>query len=148
MSAEDTKGLVRRFYEDAWNKHNPAVVDEIYAADFIDRSPDIPGIAHTRDGLKQFMGAYLRAFPDANLTVDDQLVDGDRVVTRWTGRGTQTGELMDLAPTGKQVAVTGIQIDRIAGGKIVESWTLFDQLGMLQQLGAVPASREPALAAR
>ena len=148
MSAENNKTLVRRYFEDAWNKHNPAVVDEIYAADFIDRSPDIPGIPHTREGLKQFMGVYLRAFPDANITVEDQLVDRDRVVTRWTGRGTQTGEFMEMPPSGKKVAVPGVQIDRFSGGKIVEEWTLFDQLGMLQQLGAVPAPRQPAVAAR
>jgi steroid delta-isomerase-like uncharacterized protein len=148
MSAEDNKTLVRRYFEDAWNKHNPAVVDQIYAADFVDRGPDIPGIAHTRDGLKQFMGMYLRAFPDANITIEDQLVEGDRVVTRWTGRGTQTGDLMDMPPSGKKVAVPGVQIVRFSGGKIVEEWTLFDQLGMLQQLGAVPAPRQPAAAAR
>jgi steroid delta-isomerase-like uncharacterized protein len=146
MSAEDNRALVRRFYEDAWNKHNPAVVDEIYRADFVDRSPDIPGIPHTREGLKLFMGVYLRAFPDANITIEDQLADGDRVVTRWTGRGTQTGEFMDMPPSGKRVTVEGVQIDRLSGGKIVESWTLFDQLGMLQQLGAVPAPRQLAAA--
>ena len=148
MSAEDNKALVRHYFEDAWNKHNPALVDEIYASDFVDRSPDIPGIAHTRDGLKQFMGVYLRAFPDADITIEDQLVEGDRVVTRWTGRGTQTGEFMEMPPSGKKVAVPGVQIDRFSGGKIVEEWTLFDQLGMLQQLGAVPATKQPALAAR
>jgi len=148
MSAEDNKSLVRRYFEDAWNKHNPALVDDIYATDFVDRSPDIPGIAHTRDGLKQFVGVYLRAFPDANITIEDQLVEGDRVVTRWTGRGTQTGEFMEMPPSGKKVVVLGVQIDRFSGGKIVEEWTLFDQLGMLQQLGAVPATRQPALAAR
>jgi steroid delta-isomerase-like uncharacterized protein len=147
MSTEDNKALIRRYFEDAWTKHNPALVDEIYAADFVDRSPDIPGIAHTRDGLKQFMNVYLRAFPDANISIEDQLVDGDRVVTRWMGRGTQTGEFLDMPPSGKTVAVTGVQIDRFSGGKIVEEWTLFDQLGMLQQLGAVPAPRQPAVVA-
>ena len=148
MSAENNKALVRRLYDDAWNKHNPAVGDEIYAADWVDSSPPIPGIAQTRDGLKQFMGLYLLAYPDVRITVEDQLVEGDRVVTRWTGRGTQTGQLMEFPPTGKKVAVPGVQIDRFSGGKIVESWTLFDQLGMLQQLGAVPAPRQPAAAAR
>jgi steroid delta-isomerase-like uncharacterized protein len=148
MSAEDNKALVRRYCEEAWNKHNPAVVDQIYATDFVDRSPDIPGIPHTRDGLKQFMGVYLRAFPDANMTIEDQLVEGDRVVTRWTGRGTQTGQFMEMPPSGKKVAVPGVQIDRFSGGKIVEEWTLFDQLGMLQQLGAIPAPAQPAVAAR
>jgi steroid delta-isomerase-like uncharacterized protein len=148
MSAEDNKALVRRYCEEAWNKHNPAVVDQIYATDFVDRSPDIPGIPHTRDGLKQFMGVYLRAFPDANMTIEDQLVEGDRVVTRWTGRGTQTGQFMEMPPSGKKVAVPGVQIDRFSGGKIVEEWTLFDQLGMLQQLGAIPTPAQPAVSAR
>lgn len=148
MSAEDNKALVRRFHEDGWNKHNPAVVDEIYAADYVDRSPATIGIAPTREGLKEFMRMYLRGFPDAHITVEDQLVEGDRVVTRWTASGTQTGELMDMPPSGKTVTITGMQIDRLAGGKIVESWVSFDQLAMLQQLGAVPAPRQPAVAAR
>jgi predicted SnoaL-like aldol condensation-catalyzing enzyme len=82
MSAEDNKVLVRRFYEDGWNKHNPAIVDEIYAADYVDRSPVVPGFAPTREGLKEFMRVYLRGFPDAHITVEDQLVEGDSVVTR------------------------------------------------------------------
>jgi steroid delta-isomerase-like uncharacterized protein len=148
MSGLDNKTLVRRYFEESWNKHNPAVVDEIFAADYVDRSPEIPGIPPTRDGLKQFMDVYLLAFPDANITIEDQLVDGDRVVTRWTGRGTQTGQFMDMPPTGKTVAVAGMQIDRFSGGKIVESWVSFDQLGMLQQLGAIPAPGQTAVAAR
>jgi predicted ester cyclase len=94
------------------------------------------------------MGVYLRAYPDAHITVEEQLAEGDRVVTRWTGHGTQTGEFMEMPPSGKKVAVLGVQIDRFSGGKIVESWVLFDQLGMLQQLGAVPAPKQPAVAAR
>ena len=148
MSAENNKALVRRYFEDAWNKHNPSMVESIFSADFVDRSPDVPGIPHTRDGLKQFISLYLRAFPDASITIEDQLAEGDRVVTRWTGRGTQTGQFMEMPPSGKRVAVQGVQIDRLSGGKIVESWTLFDQLGMLQKLGAVPAPREPAVATR
>src|SRR6185436_3906846 len=117
MSTEANKALVRRYFEDAWNKHNPAIVDDIYATDFIDRSPDIPGIAHTRDGLKQFVGLYLRAFPDANITVGEQLCEGDRIVTCWTARGTQTGQFMEMPPSGRAVTVMGMQIDRMAGGR-------------------------------
>src|SRR5207244_7625397 len=101
-----------------------------------------------RHRLKQLIGIYLHALPDANVTVEEQLVDGDRVVTRWTGRGTQTGEFMEMPPSGKKVAVPGVQIDRFSGDKIVEEWALFDQLGMLQQLGAVPAPRQPTVATR
>ena len=148
MSAMENQTLVRRYFEESWNKHNPAVVDEVYSADFVDSSPEIPGIPPTREGLKQFMGVYLTAFPDANITIEDQITDGDRVVTRWTGRGTQTGEFMSMPPTGKTVAVAGIQIDRFSGGKIVESWVSFDQLGMLQQLGFIPVLQQTAVAAR
>jgi steroid delta-isomerase-like uncharacterized protein len=148
MSAEDNKALVRRFLEDVWNKHDPAVVDEIFAADFVGRGPEIPGFPPTREGLKEFVRVYLRAFPDTHFTVEDQLVEGDRVVTRWTGRGTQTGELMDMPPSGKTVTIPGVRIDRLSGGKIVETWIFWDQLLMLQQLGAVPAPRPPAVAPR
>jgi steroid delta-isomerase-like uncharacterized protein len=148
MSAMDNQTLVRRYFEEAWNKHNPAVVDELFSADYVDSSPEIPGIPPTREGLKQFMAVYLTAFPDANITIEDQLTDGDKVVTRWTGRGTQTGEFMNMPPTGKAASVAGMQIDRFAGGKIVESWVSFDQLGMLQQLGFIPAPQQTAVAAR
>jgi predicted ester cyclase len=77
--------------------------------------------------------------PNGNqLTVEDYLAEGDTVVSRWTGRGTHTGDLMGIAPTGEQVTVTGISIQRIANGKIVEAWSTYDMLGMFQQLGVVP----------
>jgi predicted ester cyclase len=82
---------------------------------------------------------YLEAFPDTHFTVDAQLADGDYVITRWTATGTQEGELMGLAPSHKRVTVTGITIDRFEGGKVVESWSNWDTMGMMQQLGAVPA---------
>ncbi len=82
--------------------------------------------------------SYRTAFPGNQLTVEDYLAEGDTVVSRWTGRGTHKGDLMGIAPTGKQVTVTGISIQRIANGKIVEEWSNYDMLGMLQQLGVVP----------
>ena len=82
---------------------------------------------------------FLSAFPDTQMTVEDELADGDKVATRWTATGTHTGELMGIPPTGKQVTVTGMDINRLVGGKIVEHWGEFDQMGMMQQLGVVPA---------
>jgi predicted ester cyclase len=78
------------------------------------------------------------AFPDLHFTIEDQIAEGDKVVNRVTARGTHLGDFRGIPPTGKQVTVAGITIDRIAGGKLVESWTSWDFLGILQQLGVVP----------
>lgn len=81
---------------------------------------------------------YRSAYPDTHFTVEDQIAEGDKVVTRWTGRGTHQGELMGVAPTGNEVTVRGIEIDRIVGGRIEETWVNYDTSGMMQQLGVVP----------
>jgi steroid delta-isomerase-like uncharacterized protein len=81
---------------------------------------------------------YRNAFPEIQMTVEDLIAEGDKVVTRWTARGTHQGELMGIPPSGNPVEVTGITIDRIEGGKVVETWANYDALGMMQQVGAVP----------
>ena len=138
MSTEDNKALIRRFNEEVFIKRNLAAVDEFIAPDQIDHSLP-PGLPDTREGSKQAIGMTLTAFPDLNFTVEDMIAEGDKVVTRYTTRGTQQGAFGGLPPTGKQVAVPGIVIARIAGGKIVEQWGLDDRLAMLQQLGVIPA---------
>jgi steroid delta-isomerase-like uncharacterized protein len=82
---------------------------------------------------------FLAAFPDLNITVEDLIAEGDRVVARWTLRGTHQGASLGMPPTGKQVTMPGISVVRLAGGKSAEQWVIHDQLGMLQQLGLVPA---------
>jgi predicted ester cyclase len=79
------------------------------------------------------------AFPDARVTVEDQIAEGDKVVDRWTATGTPTGDLMSVPPTGRRIEVSGITISRFAGGKIVEDWYQGDDLGMMQQLGVIPS---------
>jgi predicted ester cyclase len=138
MSTEDNKHLVRRFFEEGWNKQDLALVDALLSADYVDHNLP-PGLPPTREGFKQSASMYWRAFPDGRLTIEEQVAEGDTVVTRWSGRATHTGEFMQIAPTGKQVAVDGITINRVTGGKFVESWLQFDRLGLLQQLGVVPA---------
>ncbi len=136
MSTVENKAIDRRFTEEVWNRGNLAVVDELMRADYNGHDPTIPtGSA----GFKQFVLMYRRAFPDVHLTIEDQMAEGDKVVSRWTAHGTHRGELMGIAPTGKQVTVTGINIERIANGKLVEGWSNYDTLGMLQQLGVIPA---------
>jgi steroid delta-isomerase-like uncharacterized protein len=90
------------------------------------------------EGVRQFVTTYLTAFPDGKITIDDQLAEGDLVTSRWTGRGIHQGDLMGIPPTGKQVTVTGITISRVKDGKVVEEWTNWDTLGLLQQVGVVP----------
>jgi steroid delta-isomerase-like uncharacterized protein len=133
------KEIVRRLVEGVWGRdRNLELIDELVASDYVGHDPTQPSPIRGRDGFRQFVEMYQSAFHDATITIDDQIAEGEQVVTRWTGRGTQTGELMGIAPTGKEVTVSGITISRIQGGKIAERWELFDALGMLVQLGAVP----------
>jgi steroid delta-isomerase-like uncharacterized protein len=136
--SEQNKAIARRVFEEVWNKSSLDVIDELYASDVVNHElpPDLPpGV----EGTKAYTGMFMSAFPDTQMTVEDQIADGDRVVTRWTGTGTHTGELMGIPATSKRVTVTGIDVHRIAGGKIVEAWGQFDQMGMMQQLGVIPA---------
>jgi steroid delta-isomerase-like uncharacterized protein len=137
------KEIVRRLVEGVWTDRNFAIVDDLVAEDYVGHDPTQPETIKGRDGYKQFVAMYQTAFDDAQVTIDDQIAEGDQVVTRWTGRGTHTGELTGIAPTGKEVTVSGITISRLADGKIAEEWELMDALGMLVQLGAVP---QPATA--
>ena len=137
MSTEDNKVLVRRFYEEVINQKNLALVDELCTTTHVYHNP--PTTLHGREEFKQLLSLYITAFSDARLTVEDQIAEGDRVVTRYTFRGTHQADLMGIPPTGKPVTVTGIIITRIVNGKSEEGWLNFDALGMLQQLGALPA---------
>ena len=137
MSAQN-KALTRRFFE-AWNARDLDAFDEIIALDAVDHDPqnpfrEMPGPAAAKRSAEMYHSAY----SDGRFNVHEQLADGDFVVTRWSGTGTHDGELMGMPPTGKSVEIAGITIDRIADGKIAESWTCFDTLGMMQQLGVVP----------
>lgn len=134
---EELKAISRRSIEDIWNAGNTDAVDDIYAADFVYHIVGSPEI-HGTEGFKQFVTMYLTAFPDLQFTIDDQIAEGDKVVTRWTATGTHNGELMGISPTGKSSTVMGISISRVAGGKIEEGWVNWDILGMLQQLGVIP----------
>ncbi len=136
--SEQNKALVRRIVQECFSKGNLAAADEVLAANYVDHNAP-PGIPPGIAGFKQLVTMYRAAFPDLQVTVEDMVAEGDKVVVRWTGRGTHKGELMGIAPTNKAVTVTGIGIDRIANGKIVEHWESWDQMGMMQQLGVVPS---------
>ena len=136
MSVEENKTIARRFYEEVFNHRNLALVDELCTANHVFHNP--PMTLHGREEFKQLLSLYISAFPDARFTVEDQIAEGDRVASRYTFRGTHQGDLMGIAPTGKQVTVTGMIINRIVNGQSEEGWLNFDALGMLQQLGAIP----------
>ena len=136
MSTEDNKALVRRFYEEG--VHNPALFDELLAPTYVLHFPGSPPIAGI-EPAKQLMVAYTSGFPDLQLTTEDLVAEGDRVAIRNTWRGTHQGTFQKLPPTGKHVTFTGTDIFRCVGGKIAEQWADLDALGLMQQLGGIPA---------
>ena len=136
--SEANKGLVRRLFEEAINKGNFSVVDEILSTDYVHREPTV-GERRGRAGYRELVTMYRNAFPDVKVTIEEQIAEGDKVVTRWTSTGTHRGELFGTAPTGKRMVVQGVFVTRIANGKVVEDTVVYDALGMLRQLGVVPA---------
>jgi steroid delta-isomerase-like uncharacterized protein len=138
--SEENKALARRSWEVGTEGSLDTLEDalaEVYANGFILHEPDedIVGI----EGLTQFVSMMRSALPDLRITLEDDMAEGDKVVTRWIGQGTHQGELMGIAPTGNQVTITGITIHRIEDTKIVEEWSNWDALGLMQQIGAVPS---------
>ena len=139
MLTETNKTVSRRFFDEVWNKGKLTVLDEIVTRDHVNSGPGtLPGLPNGPEGAKQFVTAYRNAFPDVHFTIDDQIAEGEKVMTRWTAHGTHQGELAGIPATGKTTTVTGIVVNRLVNGKIAESWGLFDQFGMMQQLGVIP----------
>jgi steroid delta-isomerase-like uncharacterized protein len=135
--SEENKALVRRWLVES-DKGNLNIVDELIAPDYIDHNPPLPGTAPGREGVKQTNAMLRAAFPDATHTIEDQIAEGDKVMTRMIARGTFTGECLGIPPNGQRVTMEGIMIHRIAGGQLVEHWAVADRLSFLQQLGAIP----------
>lgn len=134
MSIEENKALMHRFFEEA-NKGNLAVIDELCATDYVyhGATGDM-----TREQFKQYATGLLAAFPDLDGSIDDIVGEGDKVAARYTLSGTHQSALRGITPTGKRIRIIGIEIDRFAGGKFVETWSISDTLGMMQQLGVIP----------
>ena len=135
--SEKNKALIRRFHDEVINKGNLELIDDLCAPSLVDHAAP-QGSPSGTEGVKQMISMFRAAFPDVNSTVEDLIAEGDKVVARFTFRGTHKGEFMGIAPTGVQIEVTGIEINRIVAGKCVEHWENFDMLGMMQQLGVVP----------
>jgi predicted ester cyclase len=135
--SEENKALVRRRFAEL-DKGNDHIVDELVAIDYIDHNPPLPDMAPGREGVKQANALLRSAFPDARHTIEDQIAEGDKVVTRITARATFQGAILGIPPNGKLITIEGISIHRIAGGQFVEHWAVGDNLSLYQQLGAIP----------
>ena len=138
--SEENKALARRSWEVVTEGSLDTLEDalaEVYTEDFVMHEPaeDIVGI----EGLTQFVSMIRSAIPDLRITIEDDMAEGDKVVTRWIGQGTHQGELMGVAPTGNQLTFTGITIHRIEDTKIVEEWSNWDALGVMRQIGVAPS---------
>ena len=139
--SDANKALVHRWFEEVWSKGRVAAIDEMLASHGVVHG--LGADAHGPEGFKPFHAAYRSAFPEVTIQVDDIVAEGDIVAARWSGWGTHRGEGLGFAATGRQVRFSGMVFVRIENGQLVEGWNIFDQLGMLQQLGIV--SSPPAV---
>jgi steroid delta-isomerase-like uncharacterized protein len=142
MSVEESRALIQRFVEEVFNRGNLDVVDDIYAPDYVGHTAGSPEQTLGPEGVREFVELYRSAFPDLHTTIEDIVAEGDKVAYRWTAVGTHRGELLGVAPSNNRVELTGITIEQIEGGKIVETYNNFDQLGMMRQIGAIPAPEQ------
>jgi steroid delta-isomerase-like uncharacterized protein len=144
MSTEQHKATARRWFLDIIVQGRLALADEIFAANHIIHDPHAPpaGWPNGPEGPKMVASVFGGAFSDWNITIDDQIAEGDRVATRWTASARHTGPLMGMPATGKTARVTGVNVARFAEGRIAESWFNFDMLTLLQQLGAIPSPEQ------
>lgn len=137
MSTETNKAVVRRIFEEGFNQNKPSVWDELIAPTYVNH--DLPAPAPGSEGFKIVAGMFTAAFPDLHVTLEDELAEGDRVATRGYFTGTHKGTFQGIPPTGKPIKVPYIDIWRLENGKAVENWVQMDQMGLMQQLGVIPA---------
>lgn len=138
MTTEDNKAAVRRFWE-SFNAHQLDGWDEVCTSDFINHDPGLPTPDADLPTIKQAIGGLLAAFPDMTSSEDDLIAEGAKVVVHRTLRGTHRGEFMGVAATGKAVAFSGVWLAHLSQGKLQEQWVYFDAVGLLRQIGAIPA---------
>jgi steroid delta-isomerase-like uncharacterized protein len=137
MSVQN-QALARRIFEDVWSGGKLEYIDQLFSPEFVGHPTGLDDEIRGPGGTKEFVARFREAFPDIAFTVEDQMAEGDTVVTRWRAYGTHDGELMGIEPTGRRATVTGITIQQFRDGKVMEGWTNWDTLGLLTQLGAVP----------
>lgn len=144
--SENNKAIVRRLIEEVWNKGNLSLVDELFTPNYEHHDTSSPDFGRGPESEKKRVTVYRGAFPDARLTIEDIIAEGETVMARWSCRGTHKGDLSGIAPTGKQVTISGITVSRLANGKIAESYVNWDALGLMHQLGVVPETAKATAA--
>ena len=147
--SEGNKFVIRRSFEELWNKGNLSLADELFTPNYEHHEASSPDFGRGPESEKKRAALYRTAFPDLQLTIEDIIAEGQTVVARWSCRGTHKGDLSGIAPTGKQVTISGVSIARFTNSKMVEGWVNWDALGLMQQLGVVPElARTKAAAAK
>ncbi len=143
MTTEENKAVLRREVEELYNHTgNLDAVEELFSPEYVSHEPT-SGETRGVEGARQFATTFREAFPDLECTIEDMIAEGDKVVMRFRGSGTHEGETEAFGPpTGNQMEITGITIKRLSEGKIVEAWTNFDALGMMQQLDVLAAPQQ------
>jgi steroid delta-isomerase-like uncharacterized protein len=136
MGIEDNKGVLRRFFEEAWHRKNPDIADELFTPDYVLHDPGNPWLSPGPRGIREMITAYNHAFPDAHFSVELQVAEDVWVVTRWVVHSTHQGDLLDVQATGRESGTSGILFSRLDGGRIKEEWTQWNQHGLMEQLGA------------
>jgi steroid delta-isomerase-like uncharacterized protein len=137
MSIEYNQALVSRYVEETLNHKNLAVVDELFAPGFVDHDSSMSE-ARGPEEIKRMAAMVHASFPDLHFTIEDMIAERDKVVYRYTARGTHEKDFMGIPATGKQISFTGIHIYRVADGKLQEEWENWDTLGLMRQLGVIP----------
>lgn len=143
MSVAENKIIVRNFWQEIWNKVNFDAADDLVAPNFMLYLPTNPEPLQGPEGLKQWAKTVYTAFPDMYYQLEDEIAEGNTVVTRWKFSGTHKGAFQVIPPSGKQVTMMGISIFRITDSKITEDRAVEDTLGLLQQIGAIPSPGQP-----
>lgn len=136
----DAAEVTKRLFEEAWNAGDLAVADELIAESAVNHDPANPEAGTGPEGFKDLVRMYRGGFPDLRFEVEDLVVADDRAVARWRTTGTHTGDLAGMPATGKQTSVTGITINRVEAGQVVETWSEWDNFGLMQQLGVAPGT--------
>ena len=138
MSIEENKAIVRRFWG-VWEENNFIdLVDELLAPDYVNHSPGFPNQPTGPEGVKAIINMFRSGMPDLRVNILDMIAEGDKVVVRYTIEGTHEGELFGVPPTGRQLSIESMTVERVSDGKIREHWRITDSLDMMQQLGAIP----------
>jgi steroid delta-isomerase-like uncharacterized protein len=138
MSAEESKAIMRRFWE-VWEQGNVELLDELLAPEYINHTLAAPDLPSGPQGVKEVVSMFRSGIPDLKVVIEDMIAEGDKVATRYALEGIHRGEIFGVPPTGKHLSIKSMTVERLSEGKIVEHWRVTDELDMMRQLGAIRA---------